>query len=75
MKFALFLAVIFAFIVTVGAVALKAHAAPAAIAYDMVDSTSQNLISYADDPAIPFSSIGDGFPAQCFAIDSFCRPR
>ena len=31
------------------------------IAYDMVGSVSQNLISYTDDPAIPFGSAADGF--------------
>jgi hypothetical protein len=36
-------------------------AAPTTIAYDMVGSASQNLTSYTDDPAIPFSSAGDGF--------------
>jgi hypothetical protein len=31
------------------------------VAYDMVSSTSQNLISFTDDPAIPFTSNADGF--------------
>ena len=31
------------------------------IAFDMVASASQNLVSYTDDPAIPFTSAGDGF--------------
>ena len=31
------------------------------IAYDMVGSASQNLVSFTDDPAIPFTSSGDGF--------------
>ncbi|HET6447274.1 MAG TPA: hypothetical protein VFI27_22155, partial [candidate division Zixibacteria bacterium] len=31
------------------------------VAFDMVNTTSQNLISFTDDPAIPFSSTGDGF--------------
>ena len=39
----------------------QVQAAPAVIAFDMVGSASQNLISYTDDPAIPFSSSGDGF--------------
>ncbi|MGB5174190.1 MAG: hypothetical protein WBQ30_05560, partial [Thermoanaerobaculia bacterium] len=34
---------------------------PVAIAFDMVGSTSQNLVSFTDDPAIPFTSAGDGF--------------
>ena len=34
---------------------------PLAIAFDMVGSASQNLVSFTDDPAIPFSSAGDGF--------------
>ena len=36
-------------------------AAPIAVAYDMVGSTGQNLISFTDDPAIPFTSPADGF--------------
>jgi predicted extracellular nuclease len=52
-KFALLFAVIFALVLIV--------AAPTTIAYDMVGSASQNLTSYTDDPAIPFSSAGDGF--------------
>ncbi len=36
-------------------------AVPMAVAYDMVGSTSQNLLSFTDDPAIPFTSAGDGF--------------
>ena len=38
-----------------------AQAEPTPIAYDMVDSASQNLVSFTYDPAIPFSSAGDGF--------------
>ena len=34
---------------------------PATIAFDMLGSTSQNLVSFTDDPAIPFTSAGDGF--------------
>ncbi|MFN2104174.1 MAG: ExeM/NucH family extracellular endonuclease, partial [Candidatus Promineifilaceae bacterium] len=44
-----------------GSAVPQAQAAPTAIAYDMVGSSSQNLISYTDDPAIPFSSAADGF--------------
>ena len=40
---------------------ISGTAAPAAIAFDMVASASQNLVSYTDDPAIPFTSPGDGF--------------
>ena len=39
----------------------QAQAAPTVIAYDMVGSASQNLISFTDDPDIPFGSAGDGF--------------
>ena len=35
--------------------------APQDLAFDMVGSASQNLISFTDDPAIPFASAGDGF--------------
>ena len=38
-----------------------AVAAPSVVAFDMVDSGSQNLVSYTDDPSIPFTSAGDGF--------------
>ena len=38
-----------------------AHAASTVVAYDMVGSASQNLLSFTDDPAIPFASPGDGF--------------
>jgi predicted extracellular nuclease len=31
------------------------------VAFDMVGSASQNLVSFTDDPAIPFGSAGDGF--------------
>jgi len=31
------------------------------VAFDMVGSTSQNLLSFTDDPAIPFGSAADGF--------------
>ena len=31
------------------------------VAWDMVGSTSQNLTSFVDDPAIPFTSAADGF--------------
>jgi hypothetical protein len=31
------------------------------VAYDMVGSASQNLVSFTDDPAIPFTSVADGF--------------
>jgi len=31
------------------------------VAFDMVGSTSQNLVSFTDDPAIPFGSAADGF--------------
>ena len=31
------------------------------VAYDMMGSASQNLVSFTDDPAIPFTSAGDGF--------------
>ena len=34
---------------------------PTVIAFDMVSSASQNLLSFTDDPAIPFTSAGDGF--------------
>ena len=39
--------------------ALPAFAQP--VAWDMVDSTSSNLTSFTDDPAIPFTSPADGF--------------
>ena len=45
----------------IGSGTLEAQAASTMVAYDMVGSTSQNLVSYTDDPAIPFSSPGDGF--------------
>ena len=44
-----------------GSAAPQALAAPSVVAYDMVGSTSQNLISFTDDPAIPFGSAADGF--------------
>jgi predicted extracellular nuclease len=31
------------------------------VAFDMVNSTGQNLASFTDDPAVPFSSPADGF--------------
>jgi hypothetical protein len=31
------------------------------VAFDMVGSASQNLVSFTDDPAIPFGSAADGF--------------
>jgi hypothetical protein len=34
---------------------------PPVIGFDMVGSASQNLLSFTDDPAIPFTSPGDGF--------------
>ena len=44
---------------------LPLSAAPVAadtpVAYDMVGSASSGLTSYTDDPAIPFSSLADGF--------------
>jgi len=43
--------------------ALNAPAARAAtpVAWDMVNTTSSNLNSFTDDPAIPFTSAADGF--------------
>ena len=38
-----------------------ALAASSVVAYDMVGSASDSLISFTDDPAIPFASPGDGF--------------
>lgn len=37
------------------------YAAPTVVAFDMVNSASLNLTSFTDDPAIPFTSAGDGF--------------
>jgi hypothetical protein len=42
-------------------IVINGEAGPSTIAYDMVNSASENLISFTDDPAIPFSSAGDGF--------------
>ena len=44
-----------------GPAAPVVEATPSAVAFDMVGSASQNLTSFTDDPAIPFSSPADGF--------------
>ncbi|MGB5754549.1 MAG: hypothetical protein WBN87_16970, partial [Thermoanaerobaculia bacterium] len=42
-------------------VGLSAQSEAQVVAFDMVGSASQNLVSFTDDPAIPFTSAGDGF--------------
>jgi predicted extracellular nuclease len=39
----------------------RARAVATVVAFDLVGSTSQNLVSFTDDPAVPFTSAGDGF--------------
>ena len=48
-------------ILLTGTATPPAQASSSAIAYDMVGSASQNLVSFTDDPAIPFTSAADGF--------------
>ena len=61
---ALVAALIAALVAVTGPAALtaaSAGAAPSTVAFDLVGSASQNLVSFTDDPAIPFTSPGDGF--------------
>ena len=54
---------VFALLVTTFAPfpAAPASAAVTVVASDLTDGASVNLISYTDDPAVPFGSPGDGF--------------
>ena len=50
-----------AMVFVVGSFATASEARASVVAFDMVESASQNLLSFTEDPAIPFASAGDAF--------------
>ena len=53
--------ILFAIFLMTVLLALPGNSRAAIVAFDMVGSASQNLVSFTEDPAIPFGPPADGF--------------